>query len=54
LGEIVKKAVTATGNHPSGTKVTARMWFDYETIPNASWYRQFMPYYFDRLVTFEI
>ncbi len=54
LGESVKKAVAATGNHPPGTKVTVRMRFDYDTIPNAAWYRQFMPYYFDHLVSFEI
>jgi len=54
LGESVKKAVAVTGNHPPGTKVTVCMRFDYNTIPNAAWYRQFMPYYFDYQVSFEI
>jgi hypothetical protein len=53
LGENVKKALAETGGYPPGTKVTVRLRFDYDTIPNASWYRQFMPYYFDHLLSFE-
>jgi len=54
LGENVKKAVAATGRFAAGTKVTVRMRFDYDTFPNAAWYRQYMPYYFDHLLSFEV
>jgi hypothetical protein len=51
--EEMESSVTAAGGYPPGTKVTVRLRFDYDTIPNASWYRQFMPYYFDHLLSFE-
>jgi len=54
LDEDIKKAVVACGRFARGEKVTVRMWFDYDTLPNAAWNRQFMPHYFDRLISFEI
>ncbi|MEW5762056.1 MAG: DUF5395 family protein [Bacillota bacterium] len=54
LGENVRRAVTAAGIYPPGTKVTVVLRFDYDTLPNAAWYRQYMPYYFDHLISFAV